>query len=526
VSDDNSFQSAPDELVIGGPEAPKSRKRWWIGGLALCLVGAGGGAAAWAAVGFFKTGEQPAAALPASTLGYVSIDLDPNGGQKIEALKLARKFPAFKEKVGLKSGDDLRKWIFDEIASDSGCSIDFAKDVEPWLGSRAAFAAVPVDGQDDPAPVAVLQVTDADKADAGLAKLDGCDRDDSEAVEKAWSIEGDWAVLADTQDIAQTVADEAKKGSLADDQDFGDWTSRVGDSGLVTAYASPAVGGVIADEISSSLDDLSADESCQDTADTLTGALTDFKGAAATLKLDDGGIELSAVADAGNQAVVAGPVGDSAVTSLPADTAVAYGLAMPSDWASTWQKQFDAACGAGTSSELDSFSDMLGFDILADGPKVIGDSLALAIGPDVDVEQLVNSGDPSALPIALKTTGQKDEVDKLLDSLSTSLGIPSGYLSTSGEDGGVVVALDPDYAKKVAGDGGLGDDASFRDVVPHAAESGGVLYVNFDQLDDAVKQLSSGERDVVDNIKPLKALGFSAWSEKSEIHAQLRVSLD
>src|SRR4051794_16238734 len=167
MSDDDSFASA-DELVIGGSQAPRSRRRWWIGGLALCVAGAGAGAAAWAAVAFLHQGAQPAEALPDSTLGYVSLDLDPSGGQKIEALKLARKFPGFKDKVGLKTDDDVRRWFFDQLADDSGCPIDFAEDVAPWLGSRVAMAAV---GRDEPFPVVVVQTSDADKADAGLRKI-------------------------------------------------------------------------------------------------------------------------------------------------------------------------------------------------------------------------------------------------------------------------------------------------------------------------------------------------------------------
>ena len=70
------------------------------------------GVGAWAAYNFLTTGPQPAEALPAKTLGYVSIDLDPSGGQKIEALQTLNKFPAFKDYVGINADDDLRKEIF------------------------------------------------------------------------------------------------------------------------------------------------------------------------------------------------------------------------------------------------------------------------------------------------------------------------------------------------------------------------------------------------------------------------------
>ncbi|MEO6512552.1 MAG: hypothetical protein ABIO16_16255, partial [Nocardioides sp.] len=76
--------AAPEYLEAGGgsplppgtPAPPASsggRKRGLLigGGVAaLAVVGVG----AWAAAQFFSTGAQPAEALPASTIGYVSID--------------------------------------------------------------------------------------------------------------------------------------------------------------------------------------------------------------------------------------------------------------------------------------------------------------------------------------------------------------------------------------------------------------------------------------------------------------------
>jgi len=528
MSDDDSFASA-DELVIGGSQAPRSRRRWWIGGLALCVAGAGAGAAAWAAVSFFDKGAQPADALPDSTLGYVSLDLDPSGGQKIEALKLARKFPGFKDKVGLGTGDDVRKWVFGQLAEDSGCKVDFEKDVAPWLGSRLAMAAV---GHDKPFPVVVVQTSDAEQADAGLEKLTACDTDEH----YAWRTSGDWTVVAQTRAQVDQVVAGAEKGSLADDDDFRRWTDKAGDDGIMTAYAAPAAGGLLARELASSLADLtgsaSAASGCADATDRVTGSLAQFKGAAASLRLRDGGIELSAVSDArvqsltGTPSTSAKPAGTPAVATLPADTAVAYGLALPADWATTWKKQLTAKCGGDADEILGQLTDSLGFDLLADGPQVLGTSLAFALGPDVDVEALVNAGDPSALPVALKTTGEKDAVDRLLGSLTKSLGLPKGYLETRGGAGAVALALDGDYAEKVAGDGGLGKDPVFRDVVPHADDSSGVLYVNFDRLDHAISQLASGDEEVVDNVKPLRAVGASVWSDGDESHALLRVSLD
>src|SRR4029079_7731723 len=217
------------------------KKGLFVGGGVVGLVAVGVGA--WAAYNFFSTGPQPAEALPATTLGYASIDLDPSGGQKIEALRTLNKFPAFEDEVGIDTDDDIRKAIFDRIQDEADCEgLDYGDDIEPWLGDRAAFAAVDVGGE-DPDPVIVLQVKDADRADAGLDKIKGCD--DSEDL--GWAINGDWAVLAESSDIAEKVVEATAQGSLADDDDFKKWTGEAGDPGVVTLYAGPEAGDYFAD---------------------------------------------------------------------------------------------------------------------------------------------------------------------------------------------------------------------------------------------------------------------------------------
>ena len=121
---------------------------------------------------FFATGAQPAEALPASTLGYASVDLDPSGGQKIEAFRMLEKFPAIeKELGGFDADDDLLEKVFEELEKECDGS-SYEDDVKPWLGYRFAAAAVDL-GEEMPTPVGVLQVTDADAAEEGLATLAG-----------------------------------------------------------------------------------------------------------------------------------------------------------------------------------------------------------------------------------------------------------------------------------------------------------------------------------------------------------------
>lgn len=532
MSDEFAGDDHSDQLVIGGPEGdrPKVRKRWWIGGAALAMLAVGGGAAAWAAVSFFGTGEQPAEALPDSTIGYLSIDLDPSGGQKIAALQVARKFPAFKEKVGLETGDDLRKWLFDELSDGSDCKIDYAKDIEPWLGSRAALAAV---GADEPFPVVVLQTTDADKADAGLRKLAACD----DPEDSAWKATGDWIVLAETQKQVDQVVADTEKGSLADDSDFQEWTGKAGDSGIMTAYAAPAAGGYLARQMASTDDTVAggaASEACPglgdggSSADTMKARLADFTGAAASLRFSSDGLELGMVGDAKALKGAGKPTGTPVVNTLPADTAAAFGFSLSKGWTDGIAEGLSKVCG--DSVDLDSvlgpISQMTGLSLPGDLEKLFGDSFALALGSDVDVEALVNSGDPSNLPLAIKTRGDKATVDGLIAKLRSQLGPVVDSVQPVAGDDSIALAFDKSYATTVAGKGGLGSSKAFTAVVPHPDQANAVLFVDVDRLDAAIASLAGDDPEVVDNTKPLQAVGLSSWVDGDDAHGTLKISLD
>src|SRR3954454_15960865 len=90
----------------GETPARKNRRLWWVAGGVVAVAALGAGA--WAALGFFQQGAQPAEALPSTTMAYLSIDLDPSGGQKIDAFRTLKKFPAFSDQVGVNSVDDIK----------------------------------------------------------------------------------------------------------------------------------------------------------------------------------------------------------------------------------------------------------------------------------------------------------------------------------------------------------------------------------------------------------------------------------
>jgi hypothetical protein len=532
----------------------------FIGGGVVGLVAVGVGA--WAAFNFFSTGPQPAEALPAATLGYASIDLDPSGGQKIEALRTLNKFPAFKDYVGISPDDDLRKAIFDKIRDGAQCgSLDYSDDIEPWLGDRAAVAAVDVGGE-DPDPVIVLQVKDADQADAGLAKIKDCSHSD----DVGWQVDGDWAVIAESDAIAGKVVDAASKHSLADDADFKKWTDEAGDPGVATFYAGPLAGDYFADHV----DDLagfpfglvdedfaclssvappiasgssgsggdttyegdcgvsaqSDDPTVSQASEELKQKLRDFRGMAATLRFHDGAVELEAAGDnsIGGTFLSGGGTAD-VVKSLPGDTGAVLGLGFKEGWFGDVIDYIAPYTDQSPDELMSQLSDMSGLDLPADAETLAGDSAALAVGSGFDPEAFFSSDDGSEVPIALKIKGDPDRIEKVLDKLRDMSGPDASVLESDSDGDVVVVGPNADYRADVLEDGNLGEDDVFKDVVREADQAQTVMFVNVDEFEAAIeKAAGQSDEEFVDNLKPVSGVGVTAWVDGDVSHAVLRLA--
>ena len=547
------------------------------GGLRKGLLVAGGvvglaaiGVGAWAAVSFLATGPQPAEALPDTTLAYLSVDLDPSGGQKIEALQTLNKFPAFEDEVGIDTDDDIRKAIFDRIHGEIDCDgLDYEDDIEPWLGERAAVAAVDT-GADTPTPVFVLQVKDAAAAEEGLDAIKDC----AGADEGGWAIDGDWAVIAETDEIAESVSDDAAQASLAEDDDFQKWVGEAGDSGIVTVYAGPAMGDYLADNADSvfgfpfvgsidcmarrlpgsdegssedsdegSSDDGSYEDGCANegdiggptgslVSDELEKTLRDFKGMAGVLRFDDGAVELEFASDgdiAGSN-LLASDAGGDTISSLPADTAAAIGVGFSEGWFRDLLEISGSYLGAG--ADLDSLLEELeaetGLVLPDDIETLFGDSAALALGADFDPEAVFESSDGSDIPIALKVDGDAEEIEAVLDKLRDQFPPDDTLVFDSDSDGDtVVIGPNEDFRKEVLADGGLGDDDVFKDVVREVDDASVVLFVNINELEDLVEEaMGELDQEVVDNVKPISGFGISGYVDDEVAHTVMRLTTD
>jgi hypothetical protein len=522
-------------LTSSGPEPVRSRRTAVLavaGALGVVLVGG----VAWAAVSFFSTGAQPAEALPASTLGYVSIDLDPSGGQKIEALRTLKKFPALDDQLDLGTDDDLREWIFDKIQEESSeCGdVDYGDDIEPWLGDRFAVAAVDTGG-DTPSPIFVVQVSDDDKADAGLTKLRDCGGGSTE--DGAWAINDGWALIGEDQKTVDAVAADAAKSTLSDDGDFQQWTDAAGGDGIVTLYASPEAGQLMADAMDDNLGGLTDlgdldDPMFQTQLDRATALYENFKGGASTIRFADGGLEIEGAADLGGTGTTWTPSDDGAqvVTTLPAGTAAAFGIGMEfqDGWFDQIMDQLSAVTGESSDDLLAEVKSQTDLDLPADIETLFGTSFAISVDEAFDPQAVESSDGPEDVTgIGVKVLGDTDDIDALLDKARSAAGeSAAGLFDSDAKDGAIAIAPDPDYRTALLEDRGLGSDKQFQQVVEHADDAFEVLYVDFDAVEGWLSDAGvfDDEPEAADNLEPLGALGLSAWREGDVMHGALKIT--
>ena len=543
------LDSAGGAWVPHGPgEAPTDRRSrrttWLVGGGVVGLLALGAGA--WAALSFFQQGSQPAEALPSTTVAYASVDLDPSGSQKIDAFRTLNKFPAFQDKVGIHSVDDVRQKLGDELIKSLGCDgLTFGHDIDPWLGNRAAVAAVDL-GRPNPEPVSVVQVTDDGKAEDALKKLVTCSGSQSDVF---YAVHDGWAVFAGSQQTVDQVVSDTDHASLADDATYQKWTKATGDSGVVTLYAAPAAGDYLAHQLGGLESDLgglgiptdpsqlgassryatsSAYHSTLTTdASGLDRVLKDFQGAAATIRFTGNGLELATVSDPSlSQSSLASDQGGAVVQNLPDDTAAAIGIGLQSGWLADFADRIAQYSGDGDGQHLlDKLGAESGLDLPGDVETLLGSSTAISISKDFDFEAASMSKDGTGVPVAVTVKGDPAAIDKVLQKIRAQ---DPGTAALDTDASGDLVAMGPTpaYRQEVLAGGHLGDSEAFRGVIPDAGDAGVVVFVDFNDLDKLVSQLASGDQQVVDNLAPLSALGFSSWMDGDVARMSLKVSTD
>ncbi len=542
--------AAPEVDYLGERPAASGRKRRTgivVAGTVAAVAAAGAGA--WAVTQFMSGGPSAAMAVPAGALGYVSLDLDPDGGQKIEAVQTLRKFPAIQEELDIDGSEDLQRVLFDALTAEDPCpDLDYGVDLEPWLGGKLAVAAIP--GDDEPVPFFVVQVKDEEAATDGIAKIAACG--DEEAPGTAFV--GDFMVVAETDEIAADVAADAEESSLADDDEFGRWIDEAGGSGILEAYVA-AEGAEylvemmgsdalpITDEFAATTESSMLEAGAEplvaadgldegpDAAPTpdLEEALEEFDGAAFVVRFDDEALEMEAAG--GGLPTDVEVDGESGLGDLPASTALAFGLGVADGAVQDFLDSFTQSSGL---SE-DAVEEMLGeaeaqsgLELPEDIQALLGDGFSVAVDSSVDMDSMINSSEPpEELPAGIRIVGDPDEITAVIEKLRESAGSLGEEIVVEEGDGVVAVGIDEDYVATLAEDGALGDEERFEQALEDADTGTGGLFVDFDAGDWLTELAAQGSDErIEENVAPLDSLGISGSVEDDTAHWVLRLTTD
>ncbi|MGO4342972.1 DUF3352 domain-containing protein [Pedococcus sp. 2YAF34] len=492
-----------DAPLLGGPAPARRRGRTvaLVGGLLGIVVLGSGGAFAYSALS--GGGAQPESVLPSTAVAFAKVDLDPSAGQKIDAVRFLRSFPKVKGQVSEDS--DLRKVAFEALQKDGNLKdVDYAKDVEPWLGRRLGIALVPgATAKDEPTPVLALAVTDAGAAKKSLPSV-------ASGLGGACRVLEDYAVCTEGKDGAalDAVVTATEKGSLADAPTFRQDMDALGEDGVAAAWFD-------SDKATPLMATLGG------AAGVLPSGAANPTGSGRTavaLRFDGPNLELAGhVNGAKTQFMGTQRVG-AALSGLPDDTLAAISVANAGDqlkagWPEV-EKSLRATLGTKEFDDgLKQVEDMLGISVPDDLAAALGSQFTVAFG---------GMGSDGAPKVAIVGNGDQAVLQKIATA-GSGLTSPDELAFRPGQ-GRSVLALTDDYATEVSTGKGLGEMPGFKDSVRDVDKARVAGYVDISGLVAAFKDESPSSKQEAADIANLAALGFTASGEGNSADFSVRLT--
>jgi len=198
------------------------------------LAGCGGGSA--------SGGEEPASAVPRDAAVYFEATVRPEGALREDALAAAGKV--------LRTPDPqarIDELVAQVLADSDGPTLDYERDVKPWLGEKVGFwLATGSEGQ-EPGGVAILAATDTEAAQAAIDRAaegsdqpfaerpyEGVDLQVNEDGDAAGVVE-DFAVLGSEAEVKRTI-DTLEGEGLESDERYTDSLAGLEDERLAHFY--------------------------------------------------------------------------------------------------------------------------------------------------------------------------------------------------------------------------------------------------------------------------------------------------
>jgi hypothetical protein len=449
----------------------------------ILVAGLSAGAVAAVAVGSVTVGQflsgggtQPEDVLPADTIAFARVDLDPSAGQKINTARLLRRFPS----VEVRGQDDLKATLGTTLLEDNDLGLDYDEDVAPWLGDRAAVAVLPAPGsKDHVAPVVVLQFSDEAAMTATLEqaekKLPG--------RQFGWATRDGYVFLAETGAQARTAT--AATQVLADDPEY------AADAAALGVEDQVAVAWV---DAGAAFDTLPAHQRKELAAQL--GSAQPTGRMVAGVHVEPTYVEMTGQAhglQASGVATAADVPGTGLVGDFPADTAGVLSVTNLGPAAVQLWKQF----GEDPYLDLQGQAEQMGLDM--------PDDLGAVLGQEVGVGVLLG-GDVNTWDFDAVARARTDRSERAVEVLRMVSGVEPDAVVRPTSDGWVLATSDALAAEASDGTPGLGNDPEFNQAVRDARTANALMYVDLARVVDFF--LDPGDEGYAD-LKPLAAFGMS-----------------
>lgn len=436
------------------PRRPGTGTRVAGGVLALAVLG--GGAALAHSMGLGPSGKDltPADLLPATTtLAVAQVDLDPSLQQQVDMYRFAQKVPSLKSLASGGTGGDVKAALWQRASAKHPCpGIDYARDLEPWLGQRAAVALLPGKEQ-----VIVVQASDQAAARAAVPKLQKCSAtlgDPELASLHGIAFRDGYLVLAPSQAQADDVLAAGSSDPLSAADDYVEDTRRVGTQGVASFWAGKQ--GLVALQQQA--------RKAGHAAPTPDLATMPLRSMAGTIRFSDGNPDLRVVARATRELPTSTTF--SNLERLPSDVALAYGV---SDGSTLVQQYWPQVQWLLDRTGLSERAQRLDLGLPGD--------LRTLLAKDLRVSVASPSGTRQG-PVAVASTGDVDAVRQLVGRLTV------GGVAEHEREGALVMGTDEDWTSHVADTHAemLGANAVFTSAFPTTEQQQVGLFANLERL--------------------------------------------
>jgi Protein of unknown function (DUF3352) len=489
--------SAGAGQTAAAPARPRRRRRGVVSAVlaAALLLAGGAGYAAWSALS--GGGPQPEQVLPADTLAFAKIDLDPSAGQKIALFRLLQRFP---KAAGLSPSDkDFGEWVLRRLSEQGGAgSLDFTRDIEPWLGKRVAFAAVPSAGVGGVATLVVLAETDQQKAAAAMGKLR-----DREGGNLGFAFMNGFVVVSPgSRTAAQDAVDAAARSPLSANPQFVSDVDSLHSDQVVTAWVDAGRAGAL----------------LRQSLATLAGAgpagVSSLLGPAWQGRMvlgvhaGDGMLELQGKSFGATAQPTIPPI--TGLDAAPPDAFAVLAVAGANRRvADTWRQlaalpQYHALLAQARA---------LGIALPGDLETLVGSQLVVSLGGHLGAAPSILAASTSSDPAAAKA---------VLDRMLRAAGPNAPQPATSIRGRTLYVGSSPAVVA-AAGHGTLASSDLFSRAVADPSSAQALVFVDLDQVWSALRGSQTTVAD--QEVEQIAAVGLSASSSGTTSSVTLRIVL-